>query len=120
MKLFLMGVGIGTGIGALVAPRAGEETRELLRSQAQGLWNDAREHAGAVAPPSLRGASIVEALNTVTRDKLLSIYGVGPLTADKIIQNRPYDSEEAFLQQKIVPESIFENLHAALLRMTAA
>ncbi|MEO5936284.1 MAG: hypothetical protein ABIP81_03640 [Terriglobales bacterium] len=114
-----MGIGIGTGIGALVAPRAGEKTREL-RSQAHSLWNDAREHAGAVAPSSLRGASIVEALNTVTRDKLLSIYGVGPLTADKIIQNRPYDSEEAFLQQKLVPETTFENLYAALTRMTAA
>ncbi|MEO6119388.1 MAG: hypothetical protein ABIP12_01760 [Terriglobales bacterium] len=115
-----MGIGIGTGIGALVAPRTGEETRELLRSQAQSLWNNAREQTGTVAPSSLRGASIVKALNTVSRDKLMSIYSVGPQTADKIIQNRPYDSEEAFLQQKLVPETTFENLYAALTRMTAA
>lgn len=118
MTRFLMGLGMGLGIGALAAPRAGEQTRELLRSRAQGLWNDARERVGALAEEANRG-SIVEALNTVSRDKLLSIYGIGPLTADKIIQKRPFDSEEAFLAQKLVPDNIFEGLHRELLKMTA-
>ncbi|HUS19979.1 MAG TPA: YtxH domain-containing protein [Terriglobales bacterium] len=118
MKNFVTGLGIGLGIGALLAPRSGEETRELLRSRGQELWNSAREQVGAIAEEAHAG-SILEALNTVSRDKLMSIYGVGPLTADKIISNRPYDSEETFLAQRIVPETTFESLHAALARMTA-
>jgi hypothetical protein len=117
MKNFLLGLGIGAGIGTLMAPRGGEETRKWLRSRAQGLWNSARSGAGA---PAATFSSVLEALNTVSRDKLMTIYGVGPLTADKIISNRPYDSEESFMQQKLVPDTTFENLYAALLRMTAA
>lgn len=122
MKNFLMGVGIGTGIAALVVPRSGEETREMLRSRTQGLVNSFREEVSVGrndAAQTMPAGSIVEALNTVSRDKLMSIYGVGPLTADRIIQHRPYDSEEAILQRGIVPASTFENLHAALLKLTA-
>jgi hypothetical protein len=118
MTRFLTGLAVGFGVGALLAPRSGEESREWLRSQAQGLWNSAREQVGGISE-EVRAGSILEALNTVSRDKLMSIYGIGPLTADKIISSRPYDSEESFLAQRIVPESTFETLHATLLRMTA-
>lgn len=118
MTRFLVGLGIGFGIGALLAPRSGAETRELLRSQAQSLWNDAREQVGVLKAEAGSG-SFVEALNSVSRDRLLSIYGIGPLTADKIIAARPFDTEDAFLQQKLVPENIFEGLYRELLKKTA-
>jgi hypothetical protein len=118
MTRFLTGLGIGLGIGALIAPRSGGETRELLRSRAQSLWNTAREEAGALAPATGAG-SFIDALNSVSRDRLMAIYGVGPLTADKIISARPFDSEEAFLAQRLVPESTFESMYTALLKLTA-
>ena len=118
MTRFFVGLGIGLGIGALIAPRSGEESREWLRSQAQNLWNTAREQAGALAPEGPAG-SFIDALNSVSRDRLMSIYGVGPLTADKIIAARPFDSEETFLAQRLVPESTYESLHTALLKFTA-
>ncbi|HUR36655.1 MAG TPA: YtxH domain-containing protein [Terriglobales bacterium] len=118
MKNFVVGLGIGLGIGALVAPRPGEETRELLRTRAQALRNSLQERAGN-RTEEVQTGSVLEALNTISRDRLMTIYGIGPLTADKIIKHRPYDSEETFIAQRIVPESIFESLHAALLKMTA-
>jgi hypothetical protein len=118
MTRFLTGLGIGLGIGALIAPRSGEESREWLRSRGQSLWNDAREKVGALVPQG-SSSSFIEALNSVGRDRLMSIYGVGPLTADKIIAARPFDSEESFLAQRLVPESTFESLHSELLKRTA-
>lgn len=118
MKLFLMGIGIGMGVGALVAPKAGNDTREFLRSRAFGLLNDVSEQAG-FSKPMQQGTSVIDALNTMSRDKLLCIYGIGPLTADKIIKHRPYDSPEALLQRGIIPDSSFESLHQELLKYSA-
>ena len=118
MTNFIVGLGIGLGIGAMVAPRSGEETRELLRTRAQALRNNLQERAGHLAE-EVQSGSVLEALNTISRDRLMTIYRIGPLTADKIIKNRPYDSEENFIAQRIVPENIFETLHATLLKMTA-
>jgi gas vesicle protein len=118
MRDFFIGLGIGAGIGILIAPRSGEETRELIRSRAHGVWSRARHKT-----EDLRQAtpinSVVDALNSIGRDRLMAIYGVGPATADKIIQNRPYDAVEELLQQGIVPESTFESLHIELLKFTA-
>ena len=43
MKSFLLGLGIGAGLGVLFAPRSGEETGSRLSDQANGLANSARE-----------------------------------------------------------------------------
>jgi gas vesicle protein len=43
MKNFLMGLGIGVGLGILFAPRSGEETRTNLGSRANDLAASARE-----------------------------------------------------------------------------
>lgn len=49
---FLAGVGIGTAVGVLYAPRSGSETREVLRAKAdegrdfvRARAQEAREHA---------------------------------------------------------------------------
>ncbi|HEX4488528.1 MAG TPA: YtxH domain-containing protein [Terriglobales bacterium] len=49
---FLAGVGIGTAVGVLYAPRSGSETREVLRTKAdegrdfvRARAQEAREHA---------------------------------------------------------------------------
>ena len=42
---FLAGLGIGAAAGILYAPRAGSETREALRAQAEEGAEQARHHA---------------------------------------------------------------------------
>jgi len=43
MKSFLVGLGIGIGLGVLFAPMSGEDTRENLSDRANELANSARE-----------------------------------------------------------------------------
>ncbi len=43
MKAFLIGLGIGVGLGVLFAPMAGEQTRNTLSEKASDLANSAKE-----------------------------------------------------------------------------
>ena len=43
MKGFLVGLGIGVGLGVLFAPMSGEETRNNLADRASDLSDSARE-----------------------------------------------------------------------------
>jgi competence protein ComEA len=65
----------------------------------------------------LHKASPVDAaLNTITREQLLAVYGIGPVLADKIISNRPYSSRQELVQRGIVPQNTFEELERELSR----
>jgi|SRR5579864_6933736 len=59
--------------------------------------------------------SAAETLNTATRQQLLSVYGIGPVLADRIIQNRPYSAAYDVVEKGIIPESIFVQLKKHLL-----
>ena len=43
MKAFLIGLGLGVGLGVLFAPMSGEQTRNTLQERAQDLASSARE-----------------------------------------------------------------------------
>lgn len=43
MKSFLVGLGIGIGLGVLFAPMSGEQTRSNIRERATDLADNARE-----------------------------------------------------------------------------
>jgi len=43
MKSFLVGLGVGVGLGLLFAPMSGEETRNNLADRANDLANSTRE-----------------------------------------------------------------------------
>ena len=45
---FLAGLGIGAAVALLIAPRSGEETRELLREKAGKGRDYLKEHSGEV------------------------------------------------------------------------
>ena len=68
----------------------------------------------APKPPDA-ARSAVETLNTATRQQLLSVYGIGPVLADRIIQNRPYAAAYDVVEKGIIPESIFAQLRKHLL-----
>lgn len=75
---------------------------------------EAPPKAPAVAP------SAAETLNTATRQQLLSVYGIGPVLADRIIQNRPYAAAYDVVEKGIIPESIFAQLKKQLLDQHSA
>jgi gas vesicle protein len=49
MKAFLVGLGIGVGLGVLFAPDSGEETRREIGDRLNDFAADARRQAGDVA-----------------------------------------------------------------------
>ena len=104
-------------------------------SRAQGSGNSSRPEqekpalrAGTPATGESRaeaahrkgGRSPEEVLNSATRQQLLSVYGIGPVLADRIIRNRPYAAAYDVVEQGIIPESIFVQLRKQLLEQPSA
>lgn len=57
---------------------------------------------------SVQGQSVN--INSATAAELDTLNGVGPVTAEKIISNRPYGSVEDLLTKKVVTSSVFEKI----------
>ncbi|HKZ35074.1 MAG TPA: ComEA family DNA-binding protein [Patescibacteria group bacterium] len=49
-------------------------------------------------------------LNTASAAELDTLYGVGPATANKIIDGRPYAKTEDLLAKKVVSQSVFDRI----------
>jgi DNA uptake protein ComE-like DNA-binding protein len=152
MRWFLAGLGVGTVVGMVVAPKPGVETREELLDAAKSRLSDARETiepyveqarekiepaiqqvreraepmmekgrteleaAGdriSKARAGMKGTGLLEILNEWSHERLIEIDGIGPILATKIIQNRPYESEDDLLNSKSLPPSAIENLKRA-------
>jgi DNA uptake protein ComE-like DNA-binding protein len=146
MKAFLTGLGIGVGLGVLFAPDSGEATRkkvgqritdrsESLSRQAENLKTATRGVAdrgsetatNASGTPSdlprkksvdreSASSNIDELINTVGRQELMNVNGIGPVLADKIISGRPYSSRRELLERGILPQSTFDELERELDR----
>ncbi|HWR14286.1 MAG TPA: YtxH domain-containing protein [Terriglobales bacterium] len=59
MKSFLMGLGIGVGLGVLFAPMSGEETRSRLSETASDLADSARDTVEQGRDRMQRGVSAI-------------------------------------------------------------
>lgn len=49
-------------------------------------------------------------INTASEAQLDTLPGIGPVTAQKIIDNRPYESGEELLSKKAVSKSVFDKI----------
>ena len=58
---------------------------------------------------SLQGENTIN-INTASMDELDKLPGIGKITAQKIMQNRPYQTIQELLDKKIVNKGIFENI----------
>lgn len=111
------------------------------RQRVEPVINNARERAGAVAEQVRQGMDSVSAqaasvrdrvmdkasdlkervtnggllaiLNDWPHERLIEIEGIGPVLATRIIQHRPYKSEQEFTDLKDFPPSAIENLKKA-------
>ena len=181
---FFAGLGVGTAIGMLVAPKAGAELRDDLqeyaresyeqgrerlqpaieqahekvqpvadqarqklepvvnqvREKVEPAMNEAREKAQPMidniresvdsvmaqgssvrdrvadeSANSLSGANgdLLTILNEWPHERLIEIDGIGPVLATRIIQHRPYRSEQELIDSKELPPSAIESLRKA-------
>lgn len=61
-----------------------------------------------------RGSSKTVNLNTASQAELESLPGIGPVTASKIISNRPYKSSDDLMTKKIMGKSTFMKIKDVL------
>ena len=56
---------------------------------------------------------LLSILNEWPHERLMEIHGIGPVLASKIIQHRPYHSEQQLIDLKELPPSALESLRRA-------
>ena len=141
MRNFLAGLGAGIGLGLMVAPQSGPQTRRQLKRSTKSFAKavqqkseevqealrdpksilDATREKGRELANNVRGSVGAEdsdhLLNTVDREQLIAVYGIGPVLADRIIENRPYRSARELVERGIIPESTFAELRRELPNM---
>jgi len=129
MKRFLAAVGIGIGAVVLLAPFARAGSRPKLR-RVWGRLKPLRHRSSAVSDrTSIADVTDetnygqqrladdrTELLNSISREELLDINGIGPVLADRIISGRPYSSILEFRHRKILPRGAFDELERELDR----
>jgi DNA uptake protein ComE-like DNA-binding protein len=94
-------------------------TQEVVRAPA-AAQSEARSEEPSKSVSARAVGNPEYVLNSATRQQLLSVYGIGPVLADRIIQNRPYAAAYDVVEKGIIPESIFAQLKKQLLDQHSA
>jgi DNA uptake protein ComE-like DNA-binding protein len=117
MKSFLIGLGIGTAVGMLIAPQEGSKTRSELGQRLSDRFKEPSERNLEQIRSEVDAESeeVAEVLNTAKRDELMSVPGIGKATVKRIIKHRPYESEEEVLQEGVLPEKTLERVKEELV-----
>jgi len=143
MKSFFTGVAVGFGVGLMLAPETGSETRKkvverlnLAKDEAQEAAKtvlgsvrdsvgDRIEQVGQLVQSGIEDAQqeggkmldeaarLLQIFNNASKTKLMSVKGIGEATAKRIIDGRPYDNADGYAG--ILPEDVLQNLKKELL-----
>jgi gas vesicle protein len=136
-KEFLLGFAVGAGLGMLIAPDAGENTRKELKDRSERVFGGNAAESGpmgrvsaeagapeasnaAVAPQNQsieygQDQSVAEVLNHARKSELTSVEGIGDVTAKRIIRHRPYSNAEEAVREEVIPESTLEKVKEQLV-----
>jgi DNA uptake protein ComE-like DNA-binding protein len=144
MKAFLTGLGIGVGLAVLFAPENGEASRGKVRERinewsdtlfqqidrtkdaiakqgdrfltggSQGQEEQRANRSVTKMPRRDSHRSNGDLINTISKEELLSVYGIGPVLADRIISGRPYASRHELIERRVLSQNTFEELEREL------
>jgi hypothetical protein len=130
VRTFITGFGAGVTLALLTAPDSGRNVRGALLRRVRSLvrrdfagdgaaYGSFEEEQGERHSESTSSGDPMgedHPLNTVTREAILGVYGIGPKTADRILVGRPYASEQDFLSRNLAPQSVCRKLLRELRR----
>ena len=68
------------------------------------------QNTGSVSGVSTTSIVTKVNINTASQSELEALSGIGPVTASKIISDRPYMSVEELLSKKVVSKAVFEKI----------
>jgi len=68
---------------------------------------------GNTGSPAVMAATGIN-INTASKSELETLWGVGPATAQKIIDNRPYQDVDDLLKRKILNANVFQKIASQL------
>ena len=73
----------------------------------------------AAPKPAVPAAALID-VNTATKAELMTLTGIGDITAQKIIDGRPYRAKTELLQKKIVNASTYGKIKDQVIAKQAA
>ena len=59
--------------------------------------------------PALAQATLID-INSVSKDQLDALPGIGSARADAIIKGRPYKGKDDLVNKKIIPQNVYDGI----------
>ncbi len=88
-------------------PKIDEQSDALSANNSYGGYDTLGETSDA-DPLSIGSGSQLTNINTASQSELEKLWGIGPVTAQNIIEQRPYSNINELLEKKILKANVFE------------
>ena len=62
-----------------------------------------------LAPPAFAEAALMD-INSATKEQLDTLPGIGAARADAIIKGRPYKGKDDLVNNKIIPQNVYDGI----------